>query len=49
MHKYYADGKNFTENDWNSGKNMYLNFTIKFSFLDGINYWGWGNFRKQFW
>jgi len=27
---------------------MYLNFTIKSSFFNDIDYWMWGDFRKQF-
>jgi len=34
--------------NWNSGKNMPCNFTIKSSFFDGINYWTWDDFWKQF-
>jgi len=27
---------------------MHLKFTIKSCFFDEINYWTWGDFRKQF-
>jgi len=32
-----ANGKNLSENYLNSGRNMDLNFTLKFSLLDNIN------------
>jgi len=36
-HKLNANDKKL-ENNGNSGKNMYLNFTIKSSIFDEINY-----------
>jgi len=32
----------------NSGKNMHLNFMIKSSFIDEINFWTQNDIRKQF-
>jgi len=48
MSNNITDHKSLSENNWISGKNLRVNFIIKSSFLDEINYWTWGGFWKQF-
>ena len=43
----YKESKHLSETIDTQVKNRHLNSTIKSSFLDEIDYWTWGNFRKK--